>query len=90
MRPLHTQFFRDNKVELHPDLDYSEGESVLVSSEQGEHEFVVKLNEDLRLDSVLISNNTLGVNMLTPQILSDEGDNACYQEVKVKIERIKE
>ena len=86
-KSLNTQFFRDDKVELHPDLGYSEGERVKVSSEHGEHEFVVKLNDGLRLDSVLISNNTLGVNTLTPSILSDEGDNACYQEVKVEIKR---
>jgi len=35
--------------------------------------------------SLLIYANTIGVNFLTPNILSEEGDSACYQEVKVKI-----
>ncbi len=73
---------------MHPELGYSEGERVEISSEHGKHEFTVKHNEDLRLDCVLITNNTVGVNYLTPAILSEEGDNACYQEVKVEIERI--
>jgi anaerobic selenocysteine-containing dehydrogenase len=87
-KSLNTQFVRDDNVQLHPDLGYSEGEQVKICSDYGEHKFSVKLNEDLRLDCVMISNNTVGVNYLTPSMLSEEGDSACYQEVKVKIERI--
>ncbi|WP_295419684.1 molybdopterin-dependent oxidoreductase [Sulfurovum sp.] len=87
-KSLNTQFARSDKVQLHPQLGYSDGERVRVSSEHGEHAFIVKLNEDIRPDCVVITSNTLGVNMLTPAILSEEGENACYQEVKVKIEKI--
>ena len=87
-KALNTQFVRDNKVQLHPESGYSEGEKVMLNSEHGEYEFVVKLNEDLRLDCVLITNNTVGVNYLTPAILSEEGDNACYQEVKVSLRKV--
>ena len=87
-KSLNTQFVREDKVQLHPELGYGEGERVQVCSEHGEHEFTVKHNEDLRLDCVLITNNTVGVNYLTPSILSEEGDNACYQEVKVSLERV--
>ncbi len=86
-KSLNTQFVREDKVQVHPELGYTEGERVMISSEHGEHEFTVNLNEDLRLDCVLITNNTVGVNYLTPAIISEEGDNACYQEVKVEIER---
>jgi len=72
-KSLNTQFIREDKVQLHPELGYNEGERVMINSEYGKHEFTVKFNEDLRLDCV---------------ILSEEGDNACYQEVKVIIERI--
>ncbi len=89
-KSLNTQFVRDDKVQLHPELGYSEGERVQISSEHGKHEFTVKHNEDLRLDCVQITNNTVGINYLTPAILSEEGNNACYQEVKVSIERIEE
>jgi len=56
--------------------------------EHGEHTFSVYLNEDVRPNCVVVTNNTIGVNYLTPAILSEEGHNACYQEVKVRIERI--
>jgi predicted molibdopterin-dependent oxidoreductase YjgC len=73
---------------MHPDAGYEEGESVRVSSEYGAHEFTVKLTEDIKPNCVVITNNTIGVNYLTPSILSEEGDGACYQEVKVEIERL--
>ena len=56
----------------------------------GEHHFFVKNSEEMRNDSVLIPANTIGVNFLTPNIISDEGNSACYQEVKIKIEKITE
>ena len=87
-KSLNTQFIRSEIVQLHPELGYSEGEKVLVSSDHGKYTFTVHLNEDVRTDCAVITNNTLGVNFLTPSILSEEGDNACYQEVKVWIERI--
>lgn len=89
-KSLNTQFVREDKVQLHPELGYKEGERVQISSAHGEHGFTVKHNTDLRLDCVLITNNTVGINYLTPAILSEEGDNACYQEVKIEIERIEE
>ncbi len=87
-KSLNTQFVRDDKVQLPPDAGYAGGERVKVSSEHGSHEFTVKVNEDLRPDCLIITSNTVGVNYLTPSILSDEGENACYQEVKVLVERL--
>jgi anaerobic selenocysteine-containing dehydrogenase len=86
-KSLNTQFIRDVHVEIHPASGYEEGEKVLLSSEHGTHAFTVKCNEDLRRDCVLIRSNTIGVNYLTPSILSEEGENACYQEVKVTIKK---
>jgi anaerobic selenocysteine-containing dehydrogenase len=88
VKTLNTQFLRENKVQLHPALGYKEGETVHISSEYGSYEFTVKLNEDVRRDCVLITNNTRGINRLTPSIVSEEGESACYQEVKVQIKRI--
>jgi anaerobic selenocysteine-containing dehydrogenase len=86
-KALNTQFDRSNKIQLHSDKGFKEGERVKVTSSYGEYEFIVKINDDIRKDCVVITNNTTGVNYLTPSLLSDEGDNACYQEVKVEIER---
>ena len=87
-KALNTQFNRGNSAQFHPDLGYEEGQEVKLSSEHGSHSFIVHLNEDLRTDCVLVSSNTIGVNFLTPSIVSYEGDNACYQEVKVEVERV--
>lgn len=85
---LNAQFKRVNEVQLHSDQGYEAGEAVRLSSEYGEYDFIVKHNDDIRLNSVVITSNTLGLNTLTPSIVSDEGENACYQEVKVTIEKV--
>ncbi|AKF25361.1 molybdopterin oxidoreductase [Sulfurovum lithotrophicum] len=87
-KSLNTQFVREETVQLPPDAGYAEGERVKVSSEHGSGEFTVRINEDLRPDCLIITANTRGVNYLTPSILSDGGENACYQEVKVLVERV--
>ncbi|MBU1667939.1 molybdopterin-dependent oxidoreductase [bacterium] len=87
-KALNTQFQRDNKITLHPSLGFENGETINVYSEWGEHHFEIKNSEDMRADAVLITANTIGVNFLTPSIISEEGDSACYQEVKVKLKRI--
>ena len=87
-KSLNTQFKRDDRVQMHPETGFEEGESVHISSVSGSYEFKVKLNEDLPLNSVQITNNTIGVNFLTPSLESDEGHGACYQEVKVKVAKV--
>ncbi|MCK5676925.1 MAG: molybdopterin-dependent oxidoreductase, partial [Flavobacteriaceae bacterium] len=87
-KALNTQFKRDNKVQLHPSLGYAMGEMVRITSEYGTVDLEVVLNKDLRLNCVIVSSNTLGLNILTPSIVSEEGENACYQEVKVTIKRV--
>jgi len=87
-KALNTQFKRDNKVQIHPDKGYEEGVILRLSSEYGNVELEVKYNIDLREDCLLVPSNTWGLNMLTPSIVSDEGENACFQEVKIEIERV--
>ena len=82
---LNTQFKRDDHVTLHPNLGFEDGREILVFSKYGEHRFIVKNSSSMRIDTVLIYANAIGVNYLTPNILSEEGDSACYQEVKVKL-----
>ena len=87
-KALNTQFKRDNKIALHPNLGFKDGEEVRVFSKHGEYNFIVKNCKDIREDTVVITANTIGVNFLTPSIVSDEGDSACYQEVKVKVKAL--
>jgi anaerobic selenocysteine-containing dehydrogenase len=85
---LNTQFRRDNRVIIHPSLGFKDKEKIKVYSIWGEYEFIVKHSKSMRIDTVLIPANTIGVNYLTPNILSEEGDSACYQEVKVKLYKV--
>lgn len=86
-KALNTQFKRDNKVQIHPDRGFAKGEKVKLFSEFGEIILEVEHNEDVRLNCAVVTNNTLGLNRLTPDIVSNEGENACYQEIKIAIEK---
>jgi len=84
-KALNTQFQRDNRVVMNSSLGFEENAEVIVYSTYGEQNFVVKIDESMRDDTILITANSTGVNFLTPSTISEEGDSACYQEVKVKV-----
>jgi len=84
-KSLNSQFNRDDKVYLNSSHGFSEGERVRITSENGELELAVALDERLRDDCVLIYSGTAGVNLLTDSRLSYEGKNAAYQENKIKV-----
>ena len=87
-KALNTQFKRDNKVQIHPKHGYEEGRMLRLNSEYGMLDLEVKHNENLREDCLMVTNNTLGLNRLTPSVVSDEGESACYQEVKIVVEKV--
>ncbi len=87
-RSLNSQFRRESHVYVHPAHGFREDERVRVVSEYGEVTLPVGLHEGLREDCVLIYSGTPGVNDLTPPIKSLFGKSACYQEVKVTLERV--
>lgn len=82
---LNTQFRRDDRVRLHPNIGFEDEQKVVVTSSHGSHEFIVKNDPNIREDCIVIAANTTGVNYLTPSTISDEGEGACYQEVKVTV-----
>ncbi|TQV62317.1 MAG: molybdopterin-dependent oxidoreductase [Sulfurovum sp.] len=83
---LNTQFKRDHRVFIHPSFGFNESQKVKLSNEWGEAIFEVSLDSTMREDSVLVYNSAFGVNNLTPDSISNEGESACYGDVKVKIE----
>jgi anaerobic selenocysteine-containing dehydrogenase len=85
---LNTQFTRDNKVIVSNKLGFDNGEKIIAYSKWGRHEFIVENSCFMREDTVLIYANTVGVNYLTPSIISEEGNSACYQEVKLKLKKL--
>ncbi len=82
---LNSQFKRADGVYLHPEAGFEEGEIVHLSSQSGSVDMVVKHDELLRRDCLLIYSGTPHVNVLTPSLLSYEGENAVYQEHKIKV-----
>jgi len=86
-KSLNTQFVRSGRVHLPPSAGFDDGEWVRIFSEHGETELEAHIDECLRDDCILIPAGTPGVNRLTPSMASEEGEGACYQEVKVKVEK---
>lgn len=86
-KSLNSQFKRETQVNMNASLGFSDGEKVRITSDNGELEFEVAIDERLRDDCILIYSGTPGVNLLTDHKLSYEGKNASYQEQKVKVEK---
>ncbi len=84
---LNSQFRRPEGVYLHPEAGFEEGEEVLLSTPFGEVRMKVHHDERVRSDSLLIYSGTCELNKLTPPWLSYEGENAVYQEHKIKVEK---
>lgn len=82
---LNSQFKRADGAYFHPEAGYEEGETVQLVSDAGSVEMRVKHDERLRTDCLLIYSGTPDVNVLTPSYLSYEGENAAYQEIKIKV-----
>jgi anaerobic selenocysteine-containing dehydrogenase len=85
---LNSQFNRDSYLYIHEKSGLREGDRVIVCSKSGEAEFIVKINNDLREDSVLIYSGAKGVNRLTSSKHSYEGKNAIFQENFVRITKV--
>jgi anaerobic selenocysteine-containing dehydrogenase len=82
---LNSQFKRAEGVYLHPEAGFEAGEIVQLSSKSGSVDMVVKHDPSLRRDCLLIYSGTPDVNVLTPALLSYEGESAVYQEHKIKV-----
>ncbi|MDP3266821.1 MAG: molybdopterin-dependent oxidoreductase [Sulfuricurvum sp.] len=86
-RSLNSQFHRPSGVHLHPQSGFEIGDMVMVSSKNGSIKMSVYHDERLRIDCAIIYAGTRGLNNLTPSLLSYEGENAVYQENKIKVEK---
>lgn len=86
-RSLNSQFHRSSGIYLHPQCGFESGERVRVTSKTGSTQLLVFYDEHLRRDCAIIYAGTPGVNNLTPSLLSYDGENAVYQENKIKVEK---
>ncbi|MGZ5208321.1 MAG: molybdopterin-dependent oxidoreductase [Sulfuricurvum sp.] len=87
-KSLNSQFHRASGVYLHPECGFEEGEEVNVSSKAGSISLIVHHDGRLRSDCALIYAGTPNMNTLTPSLLSYEGENAVYQENKIKVKKL--
>ncbi len=85
---LNSQFKRYNKAHLPSGIGFVDGDRVKISSQYGSYVFEAKIDDRLRRDCILIYSGVEGVNYLTPNRVSREGDSAIYQEVMVDLEKI--
>lgn len=86
-KSLNSQFTRMEGIYLHPECGFSLGEEVKVFSSVGEIVLKVGYDKRLRRDCALIYSGTPDVNVLTPTLMSEEGENAVFQEFKIKVEK---
>ncbi len=84
---INSQFERCNSVEIHSDLGFDEEETITLTTLYGTLNGIVKINNGVRKDCVVVRANVTGVNQLTPPIVSNEGNSACFQEVKVTLSK---
>ncbi len=82
---LNSQFKRDENVYIHSSHGLKDGDVTRVSSVNGSVELVVKVNNDIREDCVLIYSGTKGVNNLTSSEHTYEGKSAAFQEDRVQL-----
>lgn len=84
-KALNSQFKRPEGVYLHPEAGFEEGETLTLSSAYGKVDMIAHYDTRLRRDCILIYSGTPNVNVLTPSLLSYEGESAVYQEIKIKV-----
>jgi len=85
---LNSQFQRQKNVYLNSSIGFKNNDVVKLCSKSGEVELEVKIDNDLREDTVLVYSGTPGVNNLTASKHSYEGKSAIFQENFVKIMKI--
>ena len=87
---LNSQFKTDDSLYIHPSLGFKDGNKVKAITKVGNAVFKIKTTPNLRKDCCLIHSGAKNVNYLTPDNVSEKGENAVYQEVVVELQAITE
>ncbi len=85
-KSLNSQFTNEPYVHVHPQTGFLDSQQLRIISDTGSVELTARHDVRVRQDCLLIYSGTPGVNYLTPAKLSYEGENAIYQDNKVKVE----
>ncbi|WP_373070112.1 molybdopterin-dependent oxidoreductase [Sulfurimonas sp.] len=87
-KSLNSQFNREDGVYINASHGFNDGDLVKIKSSIGSVDLIVKIDDDLRDDCVVIYSGVKGVNNLTSSLHSYEGKCAIYQEEMVWINTI--
>ncbi|HIP12270.1 MAG TPA: hypothetical protein EYG97_00730 [Arcobacter sp.] len=80
---INSQFKYDEYAYVHPSLNLKDEQKIILSSNIGSIEIRVKNDNSLYPKAILIYAGNKDANYLTPDVVSEYGDNACFQEIKL-------
>ena len=84
-RSLNSQFYTDDFLRVPPTLGLKDGDEIDLRCGDYKCSYEVRVDESLRDDCLALYSGGKKSNMLTPSLISQEGDGAVYQELKVDI-----
>jgi len=84
-RSLNSQFYTDDFLRVSPSLGMKDGDEVNLSCGDYDCSYEVRVDESLRDDCLALYSGGKKSNMLTPSLVSEEGNGAIYQELMVNI-----
>ena len=84
-KSLNSQFQTEQYLYVPISLGLRDEQKITLTNEIYECEYTVKNDENLRDDCMLLYSGHKNANMLTPNVMSDEGKCAIYQELKCQI-----
>ena len=84
-KSLNSQFQTDQYLYVPTSLGLEDEQSITLSNGTYECKYIIKNDENLRDDCMLLYSGHKDSNMLTPHKMSDEGKCAIYQEMKCHI-----
>lgn len=88
-KSLNSQFVTDDYLYVPLCLGLEQEERVRLTNRYGTCEYSVMPTDTLRDDCLLLYSGAKNANRLTPRAMSQEGNCATYQEMKVRLEKVK-
>ena len=85
---LNSQFKSDQYAYIHPSIGLEDDQEVILSSSYGTIKIKTKNDSNIHKKAILIYAGNKQVNILTSNNISDLGNNAIFQDIKVKLKYI--
>lgn len=83
---LNSQFKEDNYLYINPDCNFNEGDSVIAKSSFGEASFILKFDEDIKKECIVLFAGNKKANYLTNHQSDEQASSAMFQEVLIKLD----